>query len=67
MMAIRANDVIGPDVDEERITCKNGWSNEGVSNVRMSDHPQLRQFVNLTLAIVLWHIHLHNPSNPSLT
>lgn len=31
--------MIGADVDEERITCRNGCSSEGVSKVRMSLQP----------------------------
>jgi hypothetical protein len=36
VMAMRASDVIGAEVDEERMTCRKGWSIEGVSKVRMS-------------------------------
>jgi hypothetical protein len=35
-MAMRASEVMGADVDEERMTWRNGWSIEGVSKVRMS-------------------------------
>lgn len=34
--AIRASEVIGPDVDEDRITCKKGCRSEGVSNFLIS-------------------------------
>jgi hypothetical protein len=36
VMAIRASEVIGADVEDDRITCRKGWSIEGVSNVLMS-------------------------------
>jgi hypothetical protein len=36
VMAMRASDVIGADVDDDRMTCRKGWSIEGVSKVRMS-------------------------------
>lgn len=35
-MAMRASEVMGADVDEDRMTCKKGWSIEGVSKVLMS-------------------------------
>jgi len=35
-MAIKARDVMDPDVDDERMTCRKGWSNAGVSKVLMS-------------------------------
>lgn len=35
-MAMRARDVIGAEVDEERITWRKGWSIDGVSKVLMS-------------------------------
>lgn len=34
--AIRAKDVMGAEVEEERMTRRNGCSNSGVSKVRMS-------------------------------
>lgn len=37
VMAMRASDVMGAEVDEERMTCRKGWSIEGVSKVRMSE------------------------------
>lgn len=36
VIAMRASEVIGAEVEEERMTCKKGWSMEGVSKVRMS-------------------------------
>ena len=36
VIAIRASEVIGAVVDDERMTCKKGWRIEGVSTVRMS-------------------------------
>lgn len=36
VMAIRASEVMGADVDEDRMTWRKGWSIEGVSNVLMS-------------------------------
>src|SRR5450432_3161363 len=38
-MATRASDVIGADVDDERMTCRNGCNREGVSKVRISLQP----------------------------
>ena len=38
VIAIRARVVIGPDVEEDLMTCRNGCSNEGVSNIRTSWH-----------------------------
>lgn len=35
-MALSAKDVIDADVEEERMTCRNGWRSEGVSNERIS-------------------------------
>jgi hypothetical protein len=36
VIAIKASEVIGAVVDEERMTCRKGWRIEGVSTVRMS-------------------------------
>jgi hypothetical protein len=36
VMAMRASEVMGAEVEEERMTCRKGWSIEGVSKVRMS-------------------------------
>lgn len=36
VMAMSASEVMGADVDEERMTWRNGWSIEGVSKVLMS-------------------------------
>ena len=36
VMAMRASEVIGAEVDEERMTCRKGWSIDGVSKVLMS-------------------------------
>ena len=35
-MAIKARDVMDPDVDDERMTCRKGWSSAGVSKVLIS-------------------------------
>ena len=42
MMATSAREVIGAEVDEERITCRKGWSSEGISKVLMSVKAQLK-------------------------
>jgi hypothetical protein len=39
VMELMAKDVMGAEADEERITCKKGWRNEGESNVFISLHP----------------------------
>jgi hypothetical protein len=36
-VAMRAKDVMEADVEEERMTCKNGCSRAGVSKFLMSD------------------------------
>lgn len=36
VIAMRASEVIGAEVEEERMTCRKGWSIEGVSNVLIS-------------------------------
>lgn len=36
MIAISASEVMGAEVDDERMTCRNGWSKAGVSKLRMS-------------------------------
>jgi hypothetical protein len=36
VIAMRASEVMGAEVDEERMTCRKGWSIEGVSKVLMS-------------------------------
>jgi hypothetical protein len=36
VIAIKASEVMGAVVDEERMTCRKGWRIEGVSTVRMS-------------------------------
>jgi hypothetical protein len=36
VMAMSAREVMGADVDEERMTWRKGWSIEGVSKVLMS-------------------------------
>jgi hypothetical protein len=35
-MAMRASEVIGAEVEDERMTWRNGWSIEGVSNCLIS-------------------------------
>src|SRR5215469_4107904 len=35
-MAIKARDVMDPDVDDERMTCRKGWSSAGVSKILIS-------------------------------
>lgn len=35
-MAFSASEVIAADVEEDRMTCRNGCSNDGVSKDRMS-------------------------------
>ena len=37
VMAMSASDVMGAEVDEERMTCRKGWSIEGVSKALMSE------------------------------
>lgn len=36
VIATRASEVIGPDIEEDRITCRNGCKREGVSKVVIS-------------------------------
>jgi len=36
VIAIRESEVMGAEVDDERITCRNGLSMEGVSKVLIS-------------------------------
>ena len=36
VIAMRASEVMGAEVDEDRMTCRKGWSIEGVSKVRIS-------------------------------
>jgi hypothetical protein len=36
VIAMRASEVMGADVEEERMTWRKGWSMEGVSKVRIS-------------------------------
>jgi hypothetical protein len=36
VMAMRASEVMGAEVEEERMTCRKGWSIAGVSKVLMS-------------------------------
>lgn len=36
VIAMSASEVMGADVEEERMTWRNGWSIEGVSKVLMS-------------------------------
>jgi hypothetical protein len=36
VIAMSASEVMGADVEEERMTCRKGWSIEGVSKVLMS-------------------------------
>jgi hypothetical protein len=36
VMATRARDVIGAEVEDDRMTCKNGFNSEGVSKRRIS-------------------------------
>ena len=36
VIAMRASEVMGAEVDEERMTWRKGWSIEGVSKVLMS-------------------------------
>lgn len=38
MIATKASDVMGAEVEDERITWRKGWRREGVSNVRISRH-----------------------------
>lgn len=35
-MATRASEVMGAEVEEERMTCRNGWRRDGTSNVLIS-------------------------------
>lgn len=41
VMAMRARDVIGAEVDDERITWRNGCNNDGISKERISMYHEL--------------------------
>ena len=60
VIAMRASEVMGAEVEEERMTCRKGWSMEGVSKVRMS---------GAALASPMYRpdcsIHLYSPSGRS--
>ena len=44
VMATNAKEVMGAEVDEDRMTCRKGCNSEGVSKLPMSVHP-LRSFL----------------------
>ena len=58
VIAMRASEVMGAEVDEDRMTCRKGWSIEGVSKVRIS---------GVALAWLVFcpdcHLHLCSPSD----
>jgi hypothetical protein len=56
VIAMRASEVMGAEVEEERMTCRKGCSIDGVSKVRMS---------GVALAWLMYFLdhstHLYNP------
>ena len=56
MIAIKASEVMGAVVDEERMTCRKGWRIEGVSTVRMSVESRCQLYCYVHGAReVAWH------------
>lgn len=62
-MAITARDVIGAEVELDRMTCKNGWSKLGVSKVRIS-RLRCQSIVPISPAHIIARQIVHIPLHP---